>query len=107
MNMKKNMTLNEEIINGYTIETVNPEDGEVKLWGMPHGEKLTFINVLQVLTNFGWEYGDNLFIHVNGSLADIHLTLTDCPLATISANLADSFREEDYAVFFKESSARK
>lgn len=100
------MTIDEEILNGYTIETVNPENGVVEWWGMPDSEKLSSLNVLQILTNLGWNYGDLLFFHVNGALADIYLFVPSCPIATISANLADSFRKESFAVFFKESSER-
>ena len=104
--MKTNMTIDEEILKGFTIETVNPDTGEVQWWNMPNGKKLSYLNVLQVLTKFGWEYDDLLFFHVNGSLAHIYLSIPSCPLATISAKLADSFRKESYAVFFKESSER-
>jgi len=102
--MKTNMTIDEEILKGFTIQTVNPETGVVDWWSMPDGEKFSSLNVLQVLTDLGWEYGNLLFFHVNGSLADIYLSVPSCPLATISAKLADSFRKESYAVFFKEAS---
>ena len=100
------MTFDEKILNGYIIETVNPENGEVEWWGTPNGKKQSFLNVLGVLTNLGWNYGDLLYFHVNGGLTDIYLSIPNCPIATISTKLADSFRKESYAVFFKESSER-
>ena len=104
--MKANMTIDEKILKGFAIETVNPETGEVNWWSMSNGEKLSPMNVLRILTNLGWEYGNLLFFRVNGSLADIYLSVPNCPLATISAKLADCFRKESYAVFFKEVSER-
>ncbi len=98
------MTIDEKILKGFAIETVNPETGEVNWWSMPNGKKLSHMNVLRILTDLGWEYGNLLFFHVNGSLADIYLSVPSCSLATISAKLADSFRKESYAVFFKEAS---
>ena len=100
------MTIDEKILKGFAIETVNPETGEVNWWSMPNGEKFSSLNVLQVLTDLGWNYGDDLFFHVNGSLADIYLSVPNCPLATISAKLAESLRKESYTVFFREASER-
>lgn len=53
--MKKNMTLNEEILNGYTIEITNSETGEVQWFELKSGRKFTRKYVTAILEEYcGW-----------------------------------------------------
>lgn len=97
--MKKNMTLNEEILNGYTIETINPETGEVQWFELKNGRKFTRKHVKSVLEDIcGWSQGKTLLFRENGNLVDIMNENHDT-LATVGKSVADSFRKVPYAKF--------
>ena len=101
--MKKNMTLNEEILNGYTIETVNQETGEVEWWSLRSGRKFTRNYVMATLKEISkWSQGGFLLFHENGNLVDI-MDENHSTLATVGKSVADSFRKVPYAKFINQS----
>ncbi len=97
--MKKNMTLNEEILNGYTIEITNSETGEVQWFELKSGRKFTRKYVTAILEEYcGWSLGGFLLLRENGNLVDI-MDENHSTLATVGKPVADSFRKIPYAKF--------
>ena len=97
--MKTNMTIDESIIKGLTIEAINYETGEVQWYELKNGKKFTRMAVLIVLEEIcGWSVGDILLFREKGNLVDI-MDENHSPLATISKKLAESFRKVHYVKF--------
>ncbi len=97
--MKKNMTLNEGILNGYTIEITNSETGEVQWFELENGRKFTRKYVTAILKEYcGWSLGGFLLFRENGDLVDI-MDENHYTLATVGKSVADSFRKIPYAKF--------
>ena len=95
--MKKNMTLDEAILNGYTIETINSETGEVQWFELKNGRKFTRNSVLVVLEGIcGWSRRGFLLFRENGNLVDI-MDENHNTLATVGRSVSDSFRKVPYA----------
>ena len=93
------MNLNEKILNGYTIETINSETGEVEWYNLKNGRKFTrkyVISVLEVIC--GWSMGSFLLFRENGNLVDI-MDENHSTLATVGKSMADSFRKVPYVRF--------
>ena len=97
--MKKNMTVDEKILNGYAIETVNQETAEVEWWCLKSGRKFTRKYVTAILEEYcGWSLGGFLLLRENGNLVDI-MDENHSTLATVGKPVADSFRKVPYAKF--------
>lgn len=97
--MKNNMTIDESIIAGFTIETINPETGEVQWWGLKYGKKYTRNTLISALESIcGWSLGGFLFFHETRNLVEVR-DENHSLLATIGKNLAETFRNAPYAKF--------
>lgn len=93
------MNLYEKILNGYSIETINSETGEVEWYSLKNGRKFTRKHVISVLEEIcGWPFGKFLLFHDNGNLVDI-MDENHNTLATVGKSVADSFRKVPYVRF--------
>ena len=93
------MNLNEKILNGYTIEIINSETGEVQCFELKSGRKFTRKYVLAILKEYcGWYLDGFLLFRDNGNLVDI-MDENHSTLATVGKSVADSVRKVPYAKF--------
>lgn len=93
------MTVDEKILNGYAIETVNQETGEVEWWCLKSGRKFTRNSVITTLKEIcDWSHVHFLLFRENGDLVDI-MDENHYTLATVGKSVADSFRRIPYAKF--------
>ncbi len=97
--MKTNMNIDERILNGFTVETINPETGEVQWWDLKNGEKFTRKDLIGTLEAIcGWSLGERLLFRVKGNLVEI-MDENHSLLATTGKKLAETFRNVPYAKF--------
>ena len=93
------MNLNEKILNGYTIEIINSETGEVQWFELKSGRKFTRKYVTAILEEYcGWSLGGFLLLREKGNLVDI-MDENHSTLATVGKSVADSFRKVPYVRF--------
>lgn len=96
------MTHEKKMVNGFIIETTNPETGEVQWWDLKNGKKFTHKYVFAILQNLGWNYGTFLFLKEEGDLTNVYTDNLNCEVAVISTSLAKTIRKYKFVYFIKE-----
>lgn len=96
------MTYEEKILNGFIIETISPETGEVEWWELNNGKKFSHKSVFDVLQNLGWNYGTFLFFKEEGDLTKVYSDNLNLEIAIISTSLAKSCRKFKFVYLIKE-----
>jgi hypothetical protein len=96
------MTFEEKILNGFIIETVNPETGEVQCWELKNGKKITHKHMIAALEMLGWNYGSPIFLKEEGALTKVYAVSRAWASAIICTDLAETFRLDKFAKFIKD-----